>query len=105
MDRIDMLLRPLGITPRLKGYNQACYALSLIVEDPARLTALTKGVFTPTAEYFGCDMKCIERNIRFAVEKAWATNPDHLKKLAGFPLEKKPAVSVFLEIIAANVLG
>lgn len=104
-NRIIESLHALGISPRLIGYHQLCFALCLIMEDPTRLAHLSKSVYAPAAAHFGCDPRCIERNIRFVIDKAWATNPDNLKKLAGFPVMKKPAVSVFLEIIAAHVLG
>lgn len=104
-ERIIETLHALGISPRLVGYHQLYFVLCLIVEDPARLASLSKNVYAPTAEHFSCDPQCIERNIRFVIDKAWATNPDNLKKLAGFPVMKKPAVSIFLEIIAAHILG
>jgi len=104
-NRIIESLHALGISPRLIGYHQLYFALRLIVEDPARLASLSKNIYAPAAEHFGCDPQCIERNIRFVIGKAWAANPAYLKKLAGFPMMKKPAVSIFLEIIAAHVLG
>ena len=104
-ERIIDTLHALGISPRLVGYHQLYFVLCLIVEDPTRLASLSKSVYTPTAEHFGCNPQCIERNIRFVIGKAWAANPDYLKKLAGFPMKKKPAVSIFLEVLSAHVLG
>lgn len=98
---IQDVLLTLGITPKYKGFHLLSFAVGLVMEDSTRLSSVAKLVFTPTAEHFGCPLQCVERDIRTVVARAWATNPEFLRKIARYPLHKAPSNTDFIAIVSA----
>lgn len=97
------LLRPFGITKKYIGVSQLTLALQILLEDPACLHAVQKGIYMVIAERFCVNWKSIERNIRTLSTAAWRANPDYLELLAQYPLEKRPTSVQFMEIMLQNI--
>lgn len=95
------LLHRLGASFRYRGMKYTVLATALVVEDPERLTYLTKGVYMELAQRTGENAANIERNIRSIVTVIWK-NPNHilLDDLAGRHLVRKPTNGEFLAILA-----
>ena len=104
MTRIQEHLRRLGVGIHLKGYKATVEAVSLSLEDEDRLQCAQEALFKPIAANLGCDFRCVERNIRTAIDHAWRRNPAYLSHLAGFPLDAPPTVIEFLDILVAFAL-
>lgn len=101
MTEIHELLQQLGITANYRGFYPTSLALALAAQDPRRLEAVTKDIYYAVAAQTGDQWKTVERNIRTAVRRAWAVNPDLLQRMAGYPMFGPPTVSEFLAIAAS----
>ena len=104
MTNLQDILRSLGINRCYKGFRHACYAIGLVLENEDRLENITKEIYMETAAHFGCKWTAVERNIRTPAARAWRTNAALLMQMAGYPLEKAPTASEFLEIISSYLL-
>ena len=104
MSNIQRLLWHMGIGNRLKGYKMIILAVELGVEDEDRLLCVREHLYKPIARKLGCDMHCVERNIRTAINHAWRNNPDYLSSLAGFQLTQPPTVTHFLDMLVTVCL-
>ena len=104
MTAVQDILRSLGITRCYKGFKHTEYAICLAIQDESRLEAITKEIYMETAAHFECNRRAVERNLRTAVARAWRTNRSFLCEMAGYPLDKDPTVSEFIEIIASYII-
>ncbi|MCD8334669.1 MAG: sporulation initiation factor Spo0A C-terminal domain-containing protein [Clostridiales bacterium] len=96
MKKTSVELCRLGICPNYVGYQEMHLAIQLALEDPTRLTALVREVYTPVGEATGRHWTAVERNLRTVVRRAWKENPDLLVEIAGRPLERGPGTGDFL---------
>lgn len=99
MSNIQKHLWHMGIGNRLKGYKMIILAVALCVEDEDRLQCAQKCIYEPVAKRLSCDHRCVERDIRTAIDRSWRTNPDYLSRLAMFKLTQSPTVLQFLDIL------
>lgn len=99
MTRIQEHLWRLGVGIHLKGYKMTIEAVSLALEDEDRLQCAQDFLFKPIAVRFGCDYRCVERNIRTVIDNAWRCNSAYLSHLAGFQLDAPPTVIEFLDYL------
>ena len=67
----DAYLLSLGITPNYVGFFYAEHGILLAMEDPRRLTLITKQLYPMIAEHFGVTWRAVERAIRTVVNEAW----------------------------------
>lgn len=103
LNKIESLLRFLGGHGQYRGFRQAAIALLLILEDPERMYAIGESIYAEVAKRCHCNPKCIERNIRTVIHRAWRTNKKRLCALAGYELTAEPSVSEFLDLLAAEL--
>lgn len=96
------LLGQLGITANYKGYFITGYAVLLALDDPQRLTAVTKLLYPTVARHFGIAPCSVERNIRTVVSIAALTNPELLRNLLGPGTQKIPSPGTFIAALAAH---
>ena len=87
---ISEVLRLLGIGGNYSGHRLTAAAVILTIKDPDRLLYVTNHLYWPVAQQHGCSWQCVERAIRSAAKRAWERNPDYLKELARYPMEKRP---------------
>ena len=97
--QINDLLRPMGITRNMSAYSTLQQCLELICEQEDRLQAVEKDIYTPIADRKQCDPKAIQSTIHRAAKVAWATNPELVQQLAGYPLTGTPSAVQFLEML------
>lgn len=100
ISEIYTLLYRLGLTANYTGFFHASYAVYLAAQQPNRLLLVTKWLYPEVAKHYATTRKCVERNIRTAVDIVWASNPELLETLARHPLSQKPGASKFLSILA-----
>lgn len=93
-NKIDDVLRPLGITRSFRSYR----ALR-ICEQEDRLEAVQKEIYEPIAETQHCKWKAIQGVARRAAKLAWEVNPDAVRVMAVYPLTGCPSAVQFLEMV------
>lgn len=102
ISEIYTLLYQLGLTANYTGFFHTSYAVYLAAQQPDRLLLVTKWLYPEVAKHYATTWKCVERNIRTAVDVIWDTNPELLEALARHPLPQKPKASKFLSILALH---
>ena len=102
ISEIYTLLYQLGLTANYISFFHTSYAVYLAAQQPSRLPLVTKWLYPEVAKHYATTWKCVERNIRTAVNVVWETNPELLKALARHPLPQKPKASKFLSILALH---
>ena len=98
------LLRRLGITPNYTGYFQTAQAVELCLEEPERLTLITKLVYSEVAGRYGVNWTTVERNIRTVAMLAWESNPEAMEELMGRKLNSRPVASQFIAALTFKVM-
>ena len=99
------LLHGLGVTPNYAGYFQTAYAIGLCMEEPERLTLVTKLVYMEVAKKYRTTWKAVERNIRTVASAVWERRPEALQALMGRSLNSSPHASQFLAALTVNALS
>lgn len=102
ISQIYTLLYQLGLTANYTGFFYISYAVYLAVQQPDRLLLVTKWLYPEVAKHYATTWRCVERNIRTAVNVVWDTNSELLEALARHPLPQRPTASEFLSILALH---
>lgn len=61
---LEDMLRPFGLCYRYSGYAGFIDAILMAVENPQRLSCVSKEIYAPIAEKYGINPINVERNIR-----------------------------------------
>lgn len=96
---LNNTLHRVGLTYRYRSYGRMKMAVELALEDSSRLEAVVKEIYYPVSKEFHCTVKATEYSLRLAVKRAWRVDPDFIKQIAEYPVEKRPSVSAFIEIL------
>lgn len=100
MNAIKTLSFTLGIRNSYKGYYYLVDSLSLIIEDENRLLSIGTELFPVIASKYHTDVRCIERNIRTVINACWKSSAcEKLRSICPYPLETRPTVGEFLDIL------
>ena len=99
-EKIENILRALGISRRYLGYDFIFPAVKYALEDPKRLQCVSKELWPLVAPEVGTTPYCVERNIRTVSRKAWENNRPLLEKLAGHKLPVAPSTIDLIDIFA-----
>lgn len=106
---IATILRDLGVSVKLYGYQYTIEAVKLIIEDKIMVAngQITTYIYPTVAKKFGNTSSNVERGIRHAIRSIWKNmnNPDILKKYFDNTLDPKkaPNVGSFIFAIADYV--
>ena len=97
----EQLLRRLGVTGRLIGFQYAVYMIERVARDPGRIQLITKRLYPETARQFHTTASAVERSIRTLIHVIW-NKEDHsfLDAIAGAHLTRVPSVSDFVDMSA-----
>ena len=98
----ERLLRLLGVSGKLSGFDFAVYMLEQVQEKPEYVLLITKRLYNQTAQYFHTNTDCVERNLRTLIQACWR-QPYHglLERIAGHPLSQPPTNAQFIDMMAA----
>ena len=99
MNKVECILHDLGVGRHYKGYDLACHAIRLAIDEPSRLCNMKKHLFTPMAALFRCNERSIERNLRTLIRRAWDNDAEAMRQAAGYRLLWCPSVSEFLSLM------
>lgn len=98
----EQLLRSLGATGKLTGFQCTVYMLDRIKEDPSQLQLITKRLYRDAAMQFGTSAVAVERNLRTVVRYCWNRSDHRLwKHIAGTSLQVPPTNSEFLDMLSS----
>ena len=101
-DIIDDLFKELGCPTNRCGYDQAAYAIKLVVSDDTYLRYISKRLYHDVAKKFQSTPSRIERNIRHLVEVAFYRNdPKDTYRIFGNSVDPNRGKLMNSEFIAA----
>ena len=104
---ISDILRRLGIPSNLNGYTYLKKAAVLAVEDPTRLTGITKVLYPEIAKKCETTPVRVERSIRHAIQTSWVNgNAKAYKDFLNYSSSKneKPTNSHFISLVVEKYL-
>lgn len=67
----ERILRSMGATSRLVGFDYALYMIDKIVTGERSVQLITKILYPETAKHFGVKPHAVERAIRTLIELCW----------------------------------
>ena len=92
----------LGIRPNLSGYHLLIRSITLSLKEPALLNSLTHSLYPVVARQCGCDVKAVERNIRRAIESAYEYDPERIRSIFYYRVDK-PYISEVISLAVETV--
>ena len=97
----ERLLRSLGLTGKLVGFQYAIYMVDQVLEEPAKIQLITKRLYPETAKKFQTTPSAVERAVRTLIRTVWRKQ-DHvlLESIAGAHLNNPPSNSDFIDMLA-----
>lgn len=104
---ITRTIREVGIPAHIKGYTYVREAITMVIEDPELLGAVTKELYPNIARKHNSTASRVERAIRHSIEVACSRgNSDFINRLFGHTIDAnkgKPTNSEFIAIIADKI--
>lgn len=99
---IAKLLRSMGATGNLRGFDYIVFIIYQKLQHPNQHYWTTKMAYPETAVHFNVTPASVERSIRTTIGVIW-DKYDHsdIDRVAGRHLEDLPTNSEFLDIVAA----
>ena len=102
----ERLLRALGVSGKLAGFQPAAYMVERVRSDPRHLRLITKRLYQETASKFGVSAASVERNLRTVIRCCWRQcDRVFLEEIAGTDLWAPPTNSEFLDLLASHLRG
>lgn len=95
------LLRRLGAAADNTMFFYTAYAIHLAVQQPQKLTYITKWLYPEVARRYHTTWQAVERGIRYEIYMIWEANSQMLSSMAGAPLKEKPVPKQFIAILMA----
>lgn len=100
----DRLLRSLGATGRLTGFDYAVFMIEQIVNAQGSIHLITKRLYPETAKHFGVMPHSMERALRTLINVCWKYGDRAtLNGIAGRTLTSRPSNASFLDMLAAYI--
>lgn len=82
--KVSLLLYDLALPSSYKGYTYLKEAILMLCEDDINYKTFTKNVYPIIAKEHNSTPQNIEKNIRFAIKKIYASNtPEELERFLG----------------------
>lgn len=102
--RVERLIRCLGIGATYRGYRYLCYGVQLCLMDEEYLLSINKLLYPMIAKEFNTTLSSVERDIRTVIQVCWDRgNKDLLQDIAFHPLQCRPTAGEFLDILVAHL--
>ncbi|MHB1152126.1 MAG: sporulation transcription factor Spo0A [Eubacteriales bacterium] len=70
-DRIDRILKEIGVLSHLKGYKYLKHAVKMVLNDFSAVNSITKFIYSGIAKEYNTTGSRVERAIRNAIEICW----------------------------------
>lgn len=98
----DLLFR-LGASANYSGFFYATQAVLLAIEEPRRLTLVTKWLYPGVAEYYRTNWMAVERSVRTLIAAGWPGSRELLEELAQHKLARRPKPAEFIAILSNHL--
>ena len=92
----------LGIRPNLTGYKLLIRSITTALNNPSLLSSLTHSLYPAVAEYHGCDVRAVERNIRRAIDSAFEYDPERIRDIFYYKVDK-PYISEVISLAVESI--
>lgn len=100
----EAVLRALGATNCLSGFQQVIYMVDRIMEEPTVVSLITKRLYPETAKKFGVSDKSVERSVRTIIRHCWECGDRELWPIiACRKMDSPPSNAEFLDMLAAFI--
>lgn len=107
-ERLATIFVSIGIPPHIKGYQFLRDGIKFVVEDPAIINTITRGLYPTIAKKYSTTASKVERAIRHAIEVAWSRGKiDNINNLFGvkvYTANDKPTNGEFIALSADKML-
>jgi two-component system response regulator (stage 0 sporulation protein A) len=107
--KISVALKRLGIPVNIKGYKLLREALLTACMEPAKMRPFNVNIYMPLAKKYGSTAKCVERNIRHAIETAAIRgDAEAFYEYFGYTISSekgKPTNGEFIATLAEKILS
>ena len=102
---IKLALIKIGIRCDLIGFSYLCYAIELVINNPALIHNLCKGLYSEVGRKFMLDNEsCVERSIRHAIENTYINKSfsglNKMFKTDLYDLDGKPTAGELIRLVA-----
>lgn len=102
--RIQRLVRSLGIGATYRGYRYLNYGLRLCIEDENYLLSVSKLLYPQIAKKYQATSSSVERDLRTVINVCWEKGDRKLlQTIALRPLPSRPTSSEFLDILSDHI--
>ena len=100
--KIEYLLRSLGIGATYRGYRYLSYGIQLCLNDEDYLLSVSKLLYPQIAKHYNASCYSVERDIRTVIKVCWDRgNKQLLQEIALRPLCTRPPSGEFIDILTA----
>lgn len=93
--RVERVLRSLGLSGVYQGYSCLTYAVLLIREDPRRLELVTKRLYPDLARLCGVSVGSVDSAIRTAIGVCCRRCGPKVARMCG--VQRRPTVAQFID--------
>ena len=101
---IENELRRMGVGGTRKGFWMIVWGVSLALEDPLMLSAVTEKLYPAVAEICETNKQCVMRDMRSLVEWCWNFGDrEAMCEILGRRLMEKPTVGEFIDLLTSNL--
>jgi len=101
---IENELRRMGVGGTRKGFWAMVWGVSLALEDPMVLGAVTADLYPRVAEICGMSKSCIMRDMRSLVEWCWNFGDrEAMYEIMGRRMIEKPTVGEFIDLVSNHI--
>lgn len=102
--KIQRLVRTLGIGATYRGYRYLNYGIQLCMQDENYLLSVSKLLYPQIAKEYQATSSSVERDIRTVINVCWEKgNRQLLEEISLRPLSARPTSSVFLDILVDHL--
>lgn len=102
--KIQRLVRSLGIGATYRGYRYLNYGVGLCIKDENYLLSVSKLLYPQIAKKYQATTSSVERDLRTVINVCWERgNRQLLQTIALRPLPAKPTSSEFLDILSDHI--
>ncbi len=107
-EKLSSIFLSIGIPAHIKGYQYLREGIKMVIEDPDRISCITKVLYPGIAEHFSTTPSKVERAIRHAIEVAWTRGRiDNINAIFGYNIyskNDKPTNGEFIALIADKLI-
>lgn len=101
----ERLLRSIGASRRLTGFDYAVYMIEQIVYNNGSVHLITKRLYPETAKHFGVKTHSVEHALRTLINTCWENgNPDTISQITCRGSTDVPSNSEFIDMLAAYLI-